>query len=1038
MFLLALGVLGHWIGRSFRLFLVSLLVFSGCWAEEDVTLSHVGAIAGKHWDIVNDVAVDQQGFVYLVGESWSDFIWLGGERQTAGRRGASDAFVVKINPKDKRVVYLAFLGGRGEDRGTALVVDNEGAVYLVGETKSQDFPSTGKMSLRQGGSDAFVAKLRPDGAQFDFVRIWGGRGQDRAEDLTLCGRHSVCVVGTTDSSDFPVKKSKQKVVAGQQDAFMMRVSRQQGHVFSSVLFGGSDIDQGQAITVDNRGDILFSGVTHSYDLPTSVVQQRPLTDSDVFVAKISLQDHQPQTVSLIGGLGEDSVAAIVVDQQNNACVAGSTEATDWPVNAKAWQENNAGGRDAFVACLDQQGVLLRMSYLGGSHSDQARDLLIDPAGHLWLVGETNSSDFPRTTSSSVGGEAGDSDAFVSRLSASLEQLLFSSLIGGKRGDSLHAVSWLGTQSVIAAGYSWSKDFPYSEIAVPVSDNWNGFWAEWKTSELLSLPDLLPETQKMAFFLDEDTALEEKLRFDSRFPESLQSFQLVQEPSSGSLSLDVQTGQFRYHPYANFFGQDEFRYQLNIQGKSSKAAVVMLTIKGINDPPEAVDEEVSARVNQSVLIDVLANDRDVDNDVLAVNAFVDGFYGLVSRTGGQLIYTPKADFSGTDRLRYTITDGQLDGDAPATVTVRVHRPLEKVRGEQVTTTENKTVRVDILSNDLLGRQLSLKTFAQAKHGVVAREGRDLTYQPEVGFTGEDSFTYVLQDDHANEASGLVQVEVTKPLQGNTQYVFPSSQSARSVSITTLISGGKPPYRVYWAFGDGEKNEEETKDYALQTRHTYATDGAYQLLTTVVDQLDQRLSFVTLVLVPSLTAQHAVWEIEEDTLFSARLLALSEYASPIEYRLGNMPAVGILTLDDAVTGQVTYQPDNNWNGELSFSFQALQQNRLSSPGEITLLVKAVNDKPVAEDDFIETTANQAVSIDQVLDNDKDPDKDTLRIFSVTQGKNGSVLLLSDNRLRYTPDNGFSGEDSFDYEVSDSLGGMSKARVHIEVKLGSLVTD
>ena len=111
MFLLALGVLGHWIGRSFRLFLVSLLVFSGCWAEEDVTLSHVGAIAGKHWDIVSDVAVDQQGFVYLVGESWSDFIWLGGERQTAGRRGASDAFVVKINPRYFRPTEVDLLIG---------------------------------------------------------------------------------------------------------------------------------------------------------------------------------------------------------------------------------------------------------------------------------------------------------------------------------------------------------------------------------------------------------------------------------------------------------------------------------------------------------------------------------------------------------------------------------------------------------------------------------------------------------------------------------------------------------------------------------------------------------------------------------------------------------------------------------------------------------------------------------------------------------------------------------------------------------------
>ena len=146
---------------------------------------------------------------------------------------------------------------------------------------------------------------------------------------------------------------------------------------------------------------------------------------------------------------------------------------------------------------------------------------------------------------------------------------------------------------------------------------------------------------------------------------------------------------------------------------------------------------------------------------------------------------------------------------------------------------------------------------------------------------------------------------------------------------------------------------------------------------------------------------------------------------------MPAVGILTLHDATTGEVTYTPEKNWNGQLSFSFQALQQNSLSVPGEITLLVKAVNDAPVAADDYIEVIANQAESMDHVLENDQDPDKDVLSILSVTQGKHGSVLLLADNRLRYTPDNGFSGQDSFDYEVSDNVGGVRKARVHVQIK-------
>jgi len=96
--------------------------------------------------------------------------------------------------------------------------------------------------------------------------------------------------------------------------------------------------------------------------------------------------------------------------------------------------------------------------------------------------------------------------------------------------------------------------------------------------------------------------------------------------------------------------------------------------------------------------------------------------------------------------------------------------------------------------------------------------------------------------------------------------------------------------------------------------------------------------------------------------------------------------------------------------------------------TVTVTGVNDPPVAVDDTAGTSENTAVTID-VLNNDSDPDGDTLTVDSVTQGSHGSVINNGDG-LTYTPDAGFSGTDSFTYTVSDGKGGTDTATVTVTV--------
>lgn len=135
---------------------------------------------------------------------------------------------------------------------------------------------------------------------------------------------------------------------------------------------------------------------------------------------------------------------------------------------------------------------------------------------------------------------------------------------------------------------------------------------------------------------------------------------------------------------------------------------------------------------------------------------------------------------------------------------------------------------------------------------------------------------------------------------------------------------------------------------------------------------------------------------------------------------------------VTGSgsdVTYTPDAGYSGSDSFSYTVSDGKGGSDTATVTITINPVNDVPVASDDSATTDEDTAVNID-VLGNDSDPDGDSLSIDSVSTPSNGEAAIETDNTITYTPNNGFSGNDSFNYTVSDGNGGSDTATVSITV--------
>ena len=129
-------------------------------------------------------------------------------------------------------------------------------------------------------------------------------------------------------------------------------------------------------------------------------------------------------------------------------------------------------------------------------------------------------------------------------------------------------------------------------------------------------------------------------------------------------------------------------------------------------------------------------------------------------------------------------------------------------------------------------------------------------------------------------------------------------------------------------------------------------------------------------------------------------------------------------------VEYVPDLNFNGSDSFSYTLSDGNGGTDTGNVNVTVSPVNDSPVAVDDSGIVTAHDTPADIYVLDNDSDVDNDALSIAGVGVPSSGNAVINPDNSIRYTPNPGTSGSDSFGYTVDDGNGGVDSATVSIEV--------
>ncbi|MGH9768830.1 MAG: SBBP repeat-containing protein [Blastocatellia bacterium] len=371
-------------------------------------------LGGSGRDNAVSIAADSSGNAYVTGFTASPKFPALNAMQPV-RKGPYNSFVTKLNAAGA-VVYSTYLGGSRADFGSSVAVDAAGNVYVAGMTTSADFPTSNALQPAFGGiSDVYVAKLDPSGARLVFSTYLGGAATDGATSVAVDAAGNVYVAGVTNSPDLRMANPLQaRHGGGLSDGFVAKLNPMGTGLVYATYLGGGKVDRIFRLVVDAAGNAYVTGDTDSADFPTANTQRFYRGGTDAFVAKINPSGSALVYSTYLGGGGIDGAQAIAVEPSGNAVVTGFTASAGFPTVRPVQQTNGGGAFDAFVARFDPQGRLNYSTYLGGGGSDSGFGVAVDPSGNAYVMGLTDSSNFP-VTNPLQRSNGGSHDLFIARL-----------------------------------------------------------------------------------------------------------------------------------------------------------------------------------------------------------------------------------------------------------------------------------------------------------------------------------------------------------------------------------------------------------------------------------------------------------------------------------------------------------------------------------------------------------------------------------------------------------------------------------------------
>ncbi|NYT07308.1 MAG: PKD domain-containing protein, partial [Methanomicrobiales archaeon] len=437
------------------------------------------------------VALDSKRNAYVTGRSFPTPYDVPAD-SSGNNAGGTDVVVVKINPDGTAPVYITYLGGNGDETGYGIRVDGDGSAYIAGTTNSTDFPVANPLQAALAGqTDAFIARLAPNGTSLIYSTYIGGTGQDYGYAIDIDTAGNAYITGSTDSKIFPVTSVlHHTTLAGINDAYIVKVSADGEDLVYSEYIGGIIMDTGYGIAVDESGSAYITGETYSWNFPVLNAYQPAFGGySDVFITKVAPAGYPFVYSTYLGGSDMDGGRAIDVDAAGYAYVTGLTRSRNFPT-ADAFKPVQPGLISSFYSRLAPSGSALAYStYLTGPGFDEGRGIAVTPSGYVYITGITKAPNLQLYDPFQPVFGGGVSDAFVAKFVNGEVFPAYLTYLGGDGKDEGHALTVDGICGVYVAGLTKSTNFPssdpYPDTFIPKGDG--GFIVLFWDEEICCTP-----------------------------------------------------------------------------------------------------------------------------------------------------------------------------------------------------------------------------------------------------------------------------------------------------------------------------------------------------------------------------------------------------------------------------------------------------------------------------------------------------------------------------------------------------------------------
>jgi len=350
--------------------------------------------------------------------------------------GGLDAFILKLSPDLTTLLGSAVIGGSADEGfqwpRINIEVGSSGDVFVVGLTKSDDFPyTTGAMDTTYaggippyfGGGDAFLAKFSSDLTELLAATYIGGSGDEWRVSMILDEDENIYITGDTCHGDYPVTTgaydtSYNAYGPGFYDMFISKVSSDLSTLIASTFLGSLGGDDPLSIKLDSSGNVYIVGFTTYSNFPTTpnAYSSTLRGTQDIVIAKLSNDLSQLLASTYIGGNDLDNGEDLFINDDGTLYVSGYSNSYNFPIanGVDAYDYTNGGAKDVVVLKMDTDlTTLLASTYVGGNGDDRGQHLLVNNEGNVVVVGRTGSDNFPTTDGAfDEDFNGGSNDCFV--------------------------------------------------------------------------------------------------------------------------------------------------------------------------------------------------------------------------------------------------------------------------------------------------------------------------------------------------------------------------------------------------------------------------------------------------------------------------------------------------------------------------------------------------------------------------------------------------------------------------------------------------